>query len=111
MTSSGYRWPVRSKDCAAPLREGPAREGLFFPEKRDSSLENSGIFQFGGGGGNFGAGGGGGGAGGVGGRHNNNQYIRLFFSPRIGLSPSGEAIPILGSTRLTGRAAPTRWAG
>jgi hypothetical protein len=81
------------------------RFSLFFPEKRDFFLENSGIFQFGGGGGNFGAGGGGGGGGGggFGGRQNNNQDMRLFFSRRIGLSDAGQAIPILGGTRLTGR--------
>jgi hypothetical protein len=73
-----------------------SRFSLFFPEKRDFFLENSGIYQFGGGGG-----GGGGGAGG--GRQNASQDMRLFFSRRIGLSDSGEAIPILAGTRLTGR--------
>ena len=73
-----------------------SRFSLFFPEKRDFFLENSGIFQFGGGGG-----GGGGGAGG--GRQNASQDMRLFFSRRIGLSDSGDAIPILAGTRLTGR--------
>jgi hypothetical protein len=78
------------------------RFSLFFPEKRDFFLENSGIFQFGGGGSGFGGGGGGGG-GGVGGRQNGSQEMRLFFSRRIGLSDTGDAIPILGGTRLTGR--------
>lgn len=32
-----------------------------------------------------------------------SQDPRLFFSRRIGLSDSGDAIPILGGTRLTGR--------
>jgi hypothetical protein len=73
-----------------------SRFSLFFPEKRDFFLENSGIYQFGGGGG-----GGGGGAGG--GRQNASQDMRLFFSRRIGLSDNGEAIPILAGTRLTGR--------
>ena len=72
------------------------RFSLFFPEKRDFFLENSGIFQ-------FGVGGGGGGGGG-GGRQNPSQDMILFFSRQIGLSPSGTAIPILGGTRLTGRA-------
>ena len=73
-----------------------SRFNLFFPEKRDFFLENSGIFQFG-----NASGGGGGGAGG--GRQNASQDMRLFFSRQIGLSPAGAAIPILGGTRLTGR--------
>jgi hypothetical protein len=72
------------------------RFSLFFPEKRDFFLENSGIFQFGVGG----AGGGGGG-----GRQNPSQDMILFHSRRIGLSDDAEAIPIAGGTRLTGRAA------
>jgi hypothetical protein len=80
------------------------RFSLFFPEKRDFFLENSGIFQFGGGFSGFGGGGGGGGGGnGLGGRQNGSQDMRLFFSRRIGLSDAGAAIPILGGTRLTGR--------
>src|SRR5687768_2600713 len=66
-----------------------SRFSLFFPEKRDFFLENSGIFQFGAGGGGFAAGGGG--------------DVRLFFSRRIGLSDAGAAVPILAGTRLTGR--------
>ena len=65
------------------------RFSLFFPEKRDFFLENSGIFQFGAGNGFFGAG--------------SQQEMRLFFSRSIGLSGDGAAIPILGGTRLTGR--------
>jgi hypothetical protein len=77
-----------------------SRFSLFFPEKRDFFLENSGIFQFGGGQ----AGGGGGGGGGANaGRQNGSQDMRLFFSRRIGLSDDGSAIPILAGTRLTGR--------
>src|SRR6185503_17029294 len=76
-----------------------SRFNLFFPEKRDFFLENSGIFQFGGGGGNAGGGAGGG-------RQNASQDMRLFFSRQIGLSPAGAAIPILGGTRLTGRQGP-----
>jgi hypothetical protein len=78
-----------------------SRFSLFFPEKRDFFLENSGIFQFGGGGGFFGGGGGGGG-----GRQNASQDMRLFFSRRIGLSDAGASIPILAGTRLTGREGP-----
>ena len=83
------------------------RFSLFFPEKRDFFLENSGIFQFaqdarnsggGGFGGGFGVGGNIGG-----GRQNTSQDVILFFSRRIGLSDAGESIPILGGTRLTGR--------
>jgi hypothetical protein len=71
------------------------RFSLFFPEKRDFFLENSGVFQFGVGGQ----------TGGGGGRTNSLGDNILFFSRRIGLSNSGDAIPILGGTRLTGRAA------
>lgn len=70
------------------------RFSLFFPEKREFFLENSGVFQFG-----IADGGGGGG----GGRQNPSQDMILFFSRRIGLSDDGSAIPILGGTRLTGR--------
>lgn len=78
------------------------RFSLFFPEKRDFFLENSGVFGFGqqdqiyyGGVG----------AGGVlfGGRQNGSPEMRLFFSRRIGLSDNGDAVPILAGTRLTGR--------
>jgi hypothetical protein len=75
------------------------RFSLFFPEKRDFFLENSGIFQFGGA-----VQGGGGGP--TAGRQNQPQQMRLFFSRRIGLSDDGQAIPILGGTRLTGRQGP-----
>jgi hypothetical protein len=67
------------------------RFSLFFPEKREFFLENSGIFKFGGGeislGGNRGAG----------------EEV-FFFSRNIGLSSKNEAVPILGGTRLSGRA-------
>jgi hypothetical protein len=72
------------------------RFNLFFPEKRDFFLENSGVFQFG-----SGNTGGGGGAGG--GRQNASQDMIFFFSRQIGLSPVGDAIPLLAGTRLTGR--------
>ena len=73
-----------------------SRFSLFFPEKRDFFLENSGIFQFGGAVQ-------GGGIGSNAGRQNGAQDMRLFFSRRIGLSDTGSAIPILAGTRLTGR--------
>ncbi|MBI2833271.1 MAG: carbohydrate binding family 9 domain-containing protein [Acidobacteria bacterium] len=86
------------------------RFSLFFPEKRDFFLENSGIFQFGQGNerasGSSGGGGSSGGAGGSigGGRPQSQQSdLILFFSRQIGLSESGGAIPILAGTRLTGR--------
>jgi len=80
------------------------RFSLFFPEKRDFFLENSGIYQFGPGN-ERGGGGGGGGGGGVGGGRQNAQQndLILFFSRRIGIGDAGNEIPILGGTRLTGR--------
>jgi hypothetical protein len=65
------------------------RFSLFFPEKRDFFLENSGIFQFG--------------TSGNPNSSNPSNTFQLFFSRRIGLSDNGDAIPILGGTRLTGR--------
>jgi hypothetical protein len=56
------------------------RFDLFFPEKRDFFLENAGLFQFG-----------------------SPAQNDIFFSRRIGLSPDGEPIPLLGGARLTGR--------
>jgi hypothetical protein len=54
---------------------------LFFPEKRPFFLENSGFFSVG-----------------------NPGEVDLFFSRRIGISPQGEAIPILGGGRVSGKA-------
>ena len=62
---------------------------LFFPEKRDFFLENSGVFRFGdlplerG--------------------QNRSLETHLFFSRRIGLSEEGTPIPILFGARLSGR--------
>jgi len=56
---------------------------LFFPEKREFFLENSGLFQFG--------------------ATQGNEAL-LFHSRTIGLA-DGQPIPILGGARLTGRAA------
>ena len=58
------------------------RFSLFLPEKRDSILENSGTFAFGGG---------------------NNSNLLPFFSRRIGLSETGTPIPILGGARVSGQ--------
>ena len=60
------------------------RFALFYPEKRDFFLENSGQFNVG----------------------TNSAFMRvadLFFSRRIGLSKTGDPIPILGGARLTGK--------
>jgi hypothetical protein len=59
------------------------RFALFFPEKRDFFLENSGQFTVG--------------------AQGNQRIADLFFSRRIGLSSSGQPIPILGGARMTGK--------
>ncbi len=65
----------------------------FFPEKRDFFLENSGVFY-------------------IGDAARNNRVTNaptpdednlLFFSRRIGLSPSGLQVPIDGGLRVTGK--------
>ncbi|MCH7977381.1 MAG: carbohydrate binding family 9 domain-containing protein [Acidobacteria bacterium] len=56
------------------------RFSLFFPEKREFFLENAPLFNFG-----------------------LVRDTQLFFSRRIGLV-SGEAVPILGGARLSGKA-------
>jgi hypothetical protein len=56
------------------------RFSLFFPEKRQFFQERAGIFAF-----NFG------------------PQDRLFHSRRIGLNDDGEAVRLLGGTRLVGR--------
>jgi hypothetical protein len=58
------------------------RFGLFFPEKREFFLENSGQFNV----------------------NTNDRKAYLFFSRRIGLSGTGQPIPIIGGARLTGKA-------
>jgi hypothetical protein len=57
------------------------RFALFFPEKRPFFLENAGFFSVG-----------------------NPGEIDLFFSRRIGLGDNGEAIPIIGGGRVSGKA-------
>ncbi len=84
------------------------RFSLFFPEKRDFFLENSGIFRFGPPTdprvstfqATFGS---------VaapsnlrGGQSRGNDLL-LFFSRRIGLSDEGQPIPVIGGGRFTGR--------
>ncbi|GMR14382.1 MAG: hypothetical protein BMS9Abin29_2635 [Gemmatimonadota bacterium] len=60
------------------------RFSLFFPEKRDFFLENSGIFEFG-----------------TGMGRGPPDYL-MFFSRRVGIGSGGE-VPIIGGARLTGR--------
>ena len=63
------------------------RFGLFFPEKRDFFLENSGIFQFG-----------------VAANPFEPPPFQMFFSRRVGIEEDeDEVVPILGGGRLTGR--------
>src|SRR5215211_1750697 len=57
-----------------------SRFSIFFPEKRDFFLENSGIFLFG--------------------RQGANQ---LFFTRRIGLTDRGEPVPIDYGAKVTGK--------
>jgi hypothetical protein len=66
------------------------RFNLFFPEKRDFFLENSGTFAFGAGNRSFG---------------NTSSNLVPFFSRRIGLSAAGTPIPIIGGARVSGGAA------
>src|SRR5262249_38814401 len=58
---------------------------VFFPEKRDFFLENSGTFSFGP----------------I--TNANNANLVPFFSRRIGLSSAGTPIPIVGGARLSGQ--------
>jgi hypothetical protein len=70
------------------------RFSLFLPEKREFFLENAGVFQFGDQGTystRTGA---------------TNRDFTLFHSRRIGLSPSGSPLPILGGGRVSGTAGP-----
>ncbi|NNM03848.1 MAG: carbohydrate binding family 9 domain-containing protein [Gemmatimonadetes bacterium] len=63
------------------------RFSLFFPEKRDFFLENSGVFDFG-----------------VQGNPFEPPQFQMFFSRRIGIEEDeDEVVPIMGGGRLTGR--------
>ena len=55
---------------------------MFFPEKRPFFLDNAGLFSIG-----------------------SPGRIEAFFSRRIGISPSGVPIPIIGGARLQGKVA------
>ena len=65
------------------------RFSLFFPEKRDFFIEGQGIFDFGG----------------VQAGNSPGDVPLLFFSRQIGLS-QGQAVPVVGGLRLTGRTGP-----
>jgi hypothetical protein len=80
------------------------RFNLFFPEKREFFLENSGIFAFG----ELGqiTSGGGGGTSSPGRLSGGGNDMLFFFSRRIGISDDGRQIPVLGGARLTGRKGP-----
>jgi hypothetical protein len=60
------------------------RFNLFFPEKREFFLENQGAFQ-------------------IGPPAASNSNLVPFFSRTIGLSDTGNPIPIVGGLRLTGK--------
>jgi hypothetical protein len=64
------------------------RFSLFFPEKRQFFLENPASFQVG-----------------LGAVEAQRRDLVPFFTRRIGLSPAGQPIPVIGGLRLTGRAA------
>jgi hypothetical protein len=66
------------------------RFSLFFPEKRQFFLESPASFQVG-----------------LGAVESERRDLVPFFSRRIGLSASGQPIPVIGGLRLTGRAAGT----
>src|SRR4029450_10031117 len=63
------------------------RFSLFFPEKRDFFIEGQGIFDFAG----------------VQSGNTPGDVPLLFFSRQIGLA-GGQAVPVVGGARLTGRA-------
>jgi hypothetical protein len=71
-----------------------SRFSLFFPEKRDFFLQDIDIFSFGG-------------RSGGGGRYNQNINGIPFYSRRIGLSSTGQAVDINAGLKLTGRVG--RW--
>jgi len=65
------------------------RFSLFFPEKREFFLENQGTFRIG--------------DQDSGGQSVGRRDFLPFFSRRIGLSSTGDPVPIMGGVRLTGR--------
>ena len=72
------------------LQVNLTRFPLFFPERREFFIENSGIFEFGDG---------------TRGEYRSSVSARdftLFHTRRVGLTSAGEVIPIVGGTRLSG---------
>jgi hypothetical protein len=65
------------------------RFSVFFPEKREFFIEGQGIFDFGG----------------VQAGNSPGDVPLLFFSRQIGIS-QGQAVPVIGGVRLTGRSGP-----
>ena len=65
------------------------RFSVFFPEKREFFIEGQGIFDFGG----------------VQAGNSPGDVPLLFFSRQIGIS-RGQAVPVIGGARLTGRSGP-----
>jgi hypothetical protein len=64
------------------------RFGLFFPEKREFFLENASLFTMG-----------------TGRSFSSTPVMTdLFFSRRIGLSSTGQPVPIIGGARIAGKA-------
>lgn len=68
------------------------RFNLFFPEKRPFFLENAGAFTV---------------SNSAGAVFNDPGQTELFFSRQIGVSDSGQAVPILGGARLSGKVSDT----
>lgn len=66
-----------------------SRFALFFPEQREFFLQDQGIFDF----------------------ANVGKDVQPFFSRRIGLSATGEPVPIRGGGKLTGRVGPLSMGG
>ena len=60
---------------------------LLFPEKRDFFLQDAGLFEFGKPSG-----------------YRQSSDTMPFFSRRIGIDANGEAVPVLGGVKVTGRA-------
>ena len=65
-------------------RTNLTRFPLFFPEKRPFFLENAGVFSAG-----------------------TPQAVDLFFTRRIGIDSVGNAVPLIGGGRVTGRVGET----
>lgn len=63
------------------------RNQLFFPEKREFFLEGAGFFDFS-----------------AQLDENQKSIFLAFFSRRIGLSPDGQRVPVMGGGKLTGKA-------